>query len=818
MKYKYLSTALLSCLFLVSLAPGVPLTAQDFSVDPETGKPKLAKENPDVRMELIFGDGSYSVGKKTFAIAYDPVPEEDWTLPELHEKTALPLNKAFIAVNKGNKDAIGTLTQAGVKAVPYYHNLLSGNIDDRKNIAGAASKAPSANGQALAFRMLMSDLKEVRDPAWQAFDKFSQHAKTGLWVHNKNLDVRKAVAEKVMGPKDNREYQKFLSELGKRDPKNTFKQAFSKNAPNWLANLYIDLTLDLEELHWDERSFKMVEKMFNKSKADKTWKLFGAIRYGTFSGKYQKLARNEDWYLRAAYCRALRQRRDLAWNEDVIETLLERQRDLVFAVRLEANRTLRALHPIPLEFKRDRTLISDSDVIVGWQTWWEKQRDLAKQFAGIEKEKPLALKKQTNAKVFWGASPQNYDIYKGKDRDFGSICLIDVDGDGKFTLQIDRYCAGSNAEKTPNVPLSRVLSNGKNLYLMDLDPETLEVRFKKYKGKTHDVVFESTYGASHKAVGVAVSSAPDMHFLVNRDGKTTLPIASYRMTAGWVIKKGSEAARILDTKVTGEFEINKDVETISYGSHLALKLRGEFDADNNMIILHPVEVVGQAGEIYRKISPKLDLIQVGVHVGEKKDKERRDWTPNYLNISTAMLGGLNPPLEDGQIHGYRGLFQNYDQAVLDLLTLQLEMTTLQALLIQKQAELAAAQAATPPDQPTIDALQAEVDDLNNVQIPAKQAEIDAKTQERDTLYGQLVAGGGSVGLDFEAFRNAVNNEEGVKYLARALSDIYWLPYEIDLSKVGIAKGADKVTIKLNCKLSFGDIGETVLEIDLAPQS
>jgi hypothetical protein len=836
---RFLKISLLSLLSLCLFLSLLFAVDQEFYIDPETGKGKLRSEDPLQPIEAFFDKSSYSTEDSSFSRSFD-ANKKDWSLPSLNKNEYLRFNRAYSDVRSGKTDALkifqdskkGAKYKYSSKAIPYFWNFLQENIDTQKLTAAAMANVPGSNGEYFIFALLQHSDKEIRSHAWKHFERLSKSAALGAWNLCHNKDVRRSISEKIIGKKEKNSYGSIRDKIIMKR-KDGWKLAFSKKTPATVAQLFIDSLLYQDKLSWadDSKSFQaLLKKNIKTLSAPKEWKILAQLRLFDKKIKIkalEKISRNKSWYLRAALCRCLRFRPDLKWKS--IPLLLERQRDVNLYVRHVANETLMSLHSIKHTYAPKRVLNFDNKIIVGWETWWKncREKKLDKLYSKMLASKPkkktiLSLKK--NLKVFNGASPQNYNVLFGKHKLFKkTIYLIDINSNGKFDdFGVDRLAIGS-VETSPNVLLSRVISNGKKLFLIDINNETREVKFLPYKDKTAWVRFESRYAPQHKALGVVVSSAPDMNFLIQPNGKDTLlPLGRYQFSAGWIVKSGGEAARIMESPRSRFFEVVKkkkdEADTrIVFGGNLDFKLESKFLPSERKIILKPVDIIGKAGEIYRKINPQLKMIHITVKTllktKEKKDLTKRVWEPQYLDIKTNLLGGLIPPLSEERVAGYQNNYDSWQQNRQELNQLNIELTVLQTTLQTKQALLDAENAKPNPDPLVVAQLEAEIAALQT-QIDSKEQEIQNKETEIADGYNMIMGGAGDAGKGFWEFIAALQREPGLLQHAREISDIAWREFEIDLSKIKHAKGADKIKVELKSEVPFAKLQTKIIEFNL----
>ncbi|MGE4159292.1 MAG: hypothetical protein AB7F75_09365, partial [Planctomycetota bacterium] len=795
------------------------VAAQEFIID-EDGQPKLLFDDPLQPMELFFGT-KYPTGEKNYSRTFK-ADDPEWSLPPMPKEKYLALNGIQAKIKKGQVDQVALLKPQGLATVPYIWNLMKEQKAVQEAVAPLAVELEGPNGDALTYSLLFSNLVAVQDTAMKKMkSRLSPDAIFGVWLRSKG-GIRDKIIAMLVDKKDMKAFQDHRSKF---DEKDEWKKIFDKKIPTFLQNLYIQSLIDSDFLPFnvpDKESEKFIKEFMatvRKGKADKEWVTLVALRVGDKVNvtDLEKISRNSDWYFRWTLCRALRHRPDLIWVTTPL--LLERQRDECVMIRLEANRILRTMHHMPYEFKPQRTLKLDTEVVASWERWWTLREDDAKALADSESWPVTHLKPDRNLKVFFGGSPQNFDVLAGNvEKPFKArITLIDVNKDGDYTdWGIDRIGFG-DVEKEPTLLLSRVVSSGTDLWFLEPDDKTMTVRFKKYTGKSALVKFTANYEKDYDPAGITVSSAPDMNFLVDFKKDTLLPLGSYFINAGWILRKGGEIARIELNKKAAPIKVDGTTPVaVTVGSELTFQLDTELVKEKNQLILKPVDVVGAAGELYMKISPQLQTISVGAYSDGNKDETRRDWTPFYLKMTTQMVGGLVPPMAEGTVQADR---VNWERFKMKELRLNTELKPTRRNKETEKTQKEATKAADITEKDTIEAIPAEnrtqvqidrlaaliteigtlTTEINTLttEITNLTTEIDALEAENAQTLQLLQGDAGLSGRDFNDYIEALYKEEGCKLLAKALSDISWKPFPIDLSKVRGAKDAAQLKITLD---------------------
>lgn len=679
-------------LTLLALGPG--MRAQELVIDPETGDPKLIFEDREEPLEEIFPPNVHP-GGENLAVPFEGV-DPNWTLPRLVTEEALSVQGAALDIHHGKASSALALEVFGVKSVPALWNLLKGSKAAGEVAAPLAATMPGHHGESFIYTMALSPHAEIRRHALANLSKLEGSALLGLW-HEGSDDLRRLVEAKFDAKKA-KGLDQSTSML--RSPKGPGHFLAPKTG-SLTANLYIDLLaasdvfpfLTATEKRKPALALKAAHELLetaSKSPADNDHKLLARVVLGD-AVKFRdldKLSRHRDWHLRLRLCQALARRRDLRW--EMTPHLLERQRDVCLLVREAANRALVTLHRLPHEWPAKRALRPDSHVVMAWELWWRQKERMTALLKALDKEPAQEGHFTRNARVMFSESSRNFDTLTLKVPGLKvPLVIIDANRNGRFDdFGSDRMVLG-DPEKELSCPLSRQFPKGKDQLLVDVD-EAGGVRLKELKHVRVPVTFKFDYAGNHTPSGVSVSSAPDMHFLIATDGSPTLlPPGTYKFSDGFVLGGKSEIGRLQPNPRATAFLVPEGGPgpVVTFGQKLRLEAICEYDRSHNRVNLSRLLVVGASGEIYKKINPLVQSVEVEIRAGDAKPLTRT-WTATYRDVTTQMVGGLTPPLTEEQVYLYQAADRDLAAAQTQWSAKTDEKTAAEAALEAARADLA----------------------------------------------------------------------------------------------------------------------------------
>lgn len=713
------------------------LRGQELVVDPETGDPKLIFEDREEPVEEVFPPNIHP-GGENLAVPFEGV-DPNWTLPRLVTEEALSVQGAALDIHHGKVASSLALEVFGVKSVPALWNLLRDTKAASEVAAPLAASMPAHHGESFIYTMALSPYAEIRRHAHSNLGKLSESALLGLW-HEGSDDLKRLVEAKFDSKK-----AKGLDHAATmlRTPKGPTHFLSPKTGP-LTANLYIDLLASSDTLPFltaaEKRKPALAQKAAHelleavaKCPADNDHKLLARVVLGD-SVKFRdldKLSRHRDWHLRMRLCQALARRRDLRW--EMTPHLLERQRDICLLVREAANKALMTLHRLPHEWPAKRALRPDSHVVMAWELWWRHREKMVTPLKGLDKEPALNGAFTRNARVLFSESSRNFDTLTLKVPGLKTpLVLIDANRNGRFDdFGSDRMVLG-DPEKDQSCPLSRQIPKGKDQLLVDVDEEG-QVRVREIKHARVPVTIKADYAGGHTPSGVSVSSAPDMHFLISTDGSPTLlPPGTYRFSDGFVLGGKSEIGRLQPNPRASAFLVPEGGPgpVVTFGQKLRLEAICEYDRSHNSVNLSKLLVVGSSGEVYKKINPLVQTVEVEIRAGDAKPL-KKTWTATYRDVTTQMVGGLTPPLTEEQVYTYQAADRDLTDAQTRWSVKVDEKTAAEAALEAARADLAGAPALLTAKRAEKDAKVAQLT-TKQTSRTAKQTELSQKQSELAT--------------------------------------------------------------------------------------